>query len=112
MALARILGALNGLAIGTILGLAAFYGVTGSTVTSIEGALAIIDIAVMAFAGATTASLATGLKPIPGVAGGVAGGLAAIPVVIIFPPGVIGLPLNAAGGFLGGLVAVMLPGLR
>jgi hypothetical protein len=112
MVLGKLLGTFNGLVIGTVFGLAAYQILSGEpALTSIGGLLASTDIIATAFFAASAAAIATGFKPIPGVLGGIAGGLVAVPLTIVVPPG-ISLAAHSLGGAVGGLVVTRLPGLH
>lgn len=107
MSTRQILGLLNGTVIGTILGivLLAQLGVAPSA-----------SIVIAAVAGASAASVFTGFKPIPGTVGGIAGALAGVGISL-FPLPLLAIPIPsvstyAIGGFVGGVAALSLPGLR
>ena len=113
--LTRVLGAFNGIVIGTILGLGLYVGASGAT--SVTGVvLAIKDIGglTVAAAGSGTALSVVKLYPTAPVLAGALSGILGGGLALFLPLG-IPLPQQAIGGAVAaavvGLLVRLLPGL-
>lgn len=113
--LTRLLGAFNGIVIGTILGLGLYVGVSGTlTFAGLVSAITDIGGLTVAAAGSGTALSVVNRYPTAPVLAGAISGLVGGALALIVPLG-IPLPHQAIGGAIaaavvGGLIG-MLPGL-
>ena len=123
MVLRRVLGAFNGIVIGSVIGLAVYVSLAGGTLSVGEFIRAAWDVGTFAFAAVTSGWVLSWVKVYPlapvwaGLLSGAVGGVLAyaLPSVLSVPFLVLPGPEMVVGGFIAALVLGVslrfLPGL-